>query len=206
MATRDPRLEVGLARLREGRRQLRSSRKRAAEGDPGAESKARAALATLRSAMDWLEDTERFEEAHRELDRASRWVRRRFGCELHWTGQRYEQRCPVALAHTRVGMSIGYVVREAECSVCGADPDLCPHVTGRVYGGRPCFRVIKRADLLEVSLVPRPEHPDARITAVSVPLADLREQLGERFVPGMRVSCDRCLRPCAGVVELEVTT
>ena len=155
------RLERGHGLLAEGRREIgeiellliRQQSLRAAE------QRARAALATLRRAMDWLEESPDFEEAHRLLDLAGVYVRRTFGCELHWNGSEYQQRCPVALAHVRVGMSVAYVARERQCSICGQDPDGCPHIRGRVYDGELCFSVVTRADLLEVSLVSRPAIP-----------------------------------------------
>jgi hypothetical protein len=55
---------------------------------------------------------------------------------------------------------------------------------------------------LEVSLVARPAHPDARLQSVSVATADVRASLGARFRTGMPVSCDRCLSSCDGVTEV----
>lgn len=100
----------------------------------------------------------------------------------------------------RVGFSVGIVIREAECSICGRDPAECPHITGRVYNGQRCFRVIKRGDLLDVSLVSRPAQPDARIIALAVPTDALQDVLGPEFIPGVPVSC---LTPCQGLIELE---
>jgi hypothetical protein len=198
------RVERGRGLLAEGRREigeiefllLRRQPRRAVE------ERARAALATLRRATDWLEDSPEFDEAHRVLDLAGEYVRRTFGCELHWDGREYHQHCPVALAHVRVGMSIAYVARERHCSICGHDPDGCPHVRGRIYGGELCVSVVTRADLLEVSLVSRPVDLDARIESMSVPSGTLRAELGPAFTPGVRISCDRCLGPCAGVTEI----
>jgi hypothetical protein len=164
-----------------------------------AEGKARAALATLRSAMNWLEDTDAFEEAHRALDEAGSFTRHTFGCSLHQDRERYEQRCPVALGHTRIGLSIGFIVRRVECSICSQDPVSCEHVTGRTYDGQLCQRILTEVEPFEISLVDRPAQPDARILAVSVPVAELREALGPQFQPGMAVSCDRCLGPCSGL-------
>jgi len=199
----DHRVRFGLQRLAEGRNAIRRARGLVSGDYAAAECEARGALASLGSAMDWLEDTQYFEEAHQELDSAGRFVRQTFGCMLHQEGTRYEQRCPVALAHVRVGFSVGLVIREAECSICGRDPDGCPHITGRMYNGKQCFRVIKRWDLLDVSLVDRPAQPDARIMAMSVPTEELQDALGPEFIPGMPVSCDLCLAPCPGVKELE---
>jgi hypothetical protein len=198
------RLERGRRFLAQGRREVGEVEFMLLRRDPrqAAEQLARAALATLRRAMDWLEDTPEFEEAHRALDQAGAYVRRTFGCELPWDGNEYQQRCPVALAHVRVGMSIAYVVRERHCSICGQDPDGCPHIRGRIYDGHVCHSVVTRADLLEVSLVSRPVDLDARIESMSVPRDTLRAGLGPDFRPDMRITCDRCLGPCGGVTEL----
>ncbi|MFZ4812744.1 MAG: HK97 family phage prohead protease, partial [Ilumatobacteraceae bacterium] len=142
-----------------------------------------------------------FEEAHDALDKAGREVRNLFGCRLGQEGTEYFQDCPVALAHNRLGMSVGVVVEAAECSICGRSPDECEHVTGRMYGNERCVRVITRADLTEVSLVRRPAFPDARIDRVSVPLEKLQVELGPIWKAGMSVLCNRCLLDCDGVIE-----
>jgi hypothetical protein len=155
-----------------------------------------------RSALDWLEDTPEFEVAHRLLDRIGRLARTVFpkACVLEYQddGQYYDI-CPVSLAHSRVGMSIAYVIKKAECGICGRDPWNCMHIKGRVYDGQVCTRRILDAEVIEMSIVSRPAHPDARFLAMSVDRRDLRESLGEAFQPGVVVNCDRCLSHCRGV-------
>ena len=201
------RLERGRAFLADGRRAIGEIELLLLREHPrrDAERRARAALLTLRRAMDWLEDTPQFDEAHRVLDLAGAYVRRTFGCELDWDGSEYHQRCPAALAHLRAGMSVAYVARERHCSICGQDPDCCAHIRGRVYDGELCVSIVTRADLLEVSLVSRPVDPDARIESMSVAKETLRSELGPAFRPGVRISCDRCLGPCDGVTEIPAT-
>jgi hypothetical protein len=155
--------------------------------------------------MNWLEDTSRFEEAHETLDRAGAFVRHTFGCFLHREGSEYSQRCPVALAHSRVGMSPAIIVRQAECSICGADPEECPHIGGRVYNGETCHRIITEAEIIEVSLVTRPKQPDARINSMGVGIDELRKVLPAVWQAGMPVRCDRCLTPCDGVKEPDLS-
>ena len=161
----------------------------------------RTSVRALRSAMNWLEDTDDFEVAHQRIDAAGAFRREHFRdqCLLAHSDTGYAQECPVALAHNRVGMSIGYVVRSAECSICGQDPEDCIHIVGRAYNGEHCFRIIKQFDLLEVSLVGRPAQPDARIESISVSNSEIREKLGSAFEPGVPVTCDMCLTPCPGV-------
>lgn len=149
--------------------------------------------------MNWLEDSEHFEQAHRTLDDAGRFIRQSFGCTLAFKDGAYRQDCPVALAHNRIGMSIGAIVKKASCSICRRDPQDCSHITGRTYDGERCVRVIEEAELLEVSLVDRPSMPDARILSMSIPNSELRKVLGPKFRPGVPLSCDRCLSACGGV-------
>lgn len=196
----------GLAKLRAGQEAYEQAARACVAPDGPTEednNKLRGALATLRSALNWLEDTENFEVAHDALDKAGKLARTVFpqGCALPYRDGGYFMECPVALAHNRVGMSAGFVARAVECSICGRDPDECPHITGRIYDGERCVRTITEADVLEVSLVARPAQPDARIMSMSVDMSDLRESLGEEFVPGIPVTCDRCLSPCNGVAR-----
>ncbi|KAB1118473.1 hypothetical protein F6X54_03280 [Micromonospora aurantiaca] len=78
-----------------------------ADGDSGAaEGKAREGLSAYASALNWAEDTDLEDTVHQEMDRAATWVRQTFGCTLARKGTEYFQRCPVALAHTRVGVNV----------------------------------------------------------------------------------------------------
>ena len=192
-------IEHGLTAAAQAERTLANAMELEGGEWPRAEETARTALAEFRSAMNWLEDTEHFDEAHRKLDEAGSYVRRTFGCQLFQDGTRYEQRCPVALAHNRIGLSPGMIIRASECSICGQDPVTCPHITGRTYDGEFCARRITEADVLEVSLVSRPSQPDARIHAISIDNDELRERLPPEWEPGIPVNCDRCLLPCDGV-------
>lgn len=163
----------------------------------------REAMKALRRAMNWLEDTPDFDLAHHRLDQVGGLARRNQprGCRLVRDGTKYSMECPVALAHNRVGLSIGYIIKKSSCSVCGADPVDCIHITGEEYGGKSCIRVIEEADLLEVSLVGRPAQPDARIESIGVAHRDIQDVLGDAFTPGVEVICDRCLKPCEGVAR-----
>lgn len=195
-----------------------------------AEPLARGALAEFAAAMNWLEDTPEFEVAHYRLDEAGRWIRETFGCWLAREGTSYTRTCPADIAHIRVGFSPGMKNVIRECSVCGQDPrsPTCRHIKGRRYpamrrlvegrcnlcgertcghvDGEPgdvdCFHWIVSAEIDELSLVPRPADPMARIMKVSVPLSGLVATLGlQGWSPGQDVSCDLCLRPCGGVRE-----
>lgn len=161
----------------------------------------REVLADLRSSMDWLEDTDDFERAHEALDQAGKFAREVYpeGCVFQQHDGSYWVECPVALAHNRIGLSTGFIIYAAECSICGADPEDCPHITGRLYDGEPCVRIITDGRVTDVSYVARPNQPDCRITSLSIPHSVLQEKLGDEFKPGVQVTCDRCLSDCDGV-------
>ena len=195
------RIQKGFDLIDSGTAEFAEAQSRIASNRDESESLARQALATFRSAMNWLEDTDHFVLAHEKLDEAGAFVRRTYGCRVHQEGTSYQQRCPVALAHNRIGFSPALVVREAACSICGEDPEDCPHVIGRLYNGERCYRILKKVDIIEVSLVSRPAAPDARVRAISVSTEELRVALPPEWAPGMPVNCDRCLSPCDGVHE-----
>lgn len=194
-----------------------------------AERDARAALALFARSLDWAEDTDQEENAHRLMDEAGEWVRRTFGCQVERVGLEYRQTCPVALAHNRIGFSVGGYAKRT-CSLCGGDLSECEHLSGTAYlvpGGsedlgwcRVCLAEscdhdpaqVYRASVIgritemsveEISLVGKPAQPEARIAMMSIPASDLLEALGDEFVPGTDVSCDCCLRPCRGLTKHE---
>lgn len=215
-------------RLERAEAQFAKAEAMLASGNVDAEGAARTALDVFASALNWA-DGGPFEEAvHARMDKAGRWVRQRFGCQPHREGDEYYQRCPVALGHTRVGMSVGGLSRKV-CSVCGEDFSECPHMPGIEYvveGGvgpldwcRVCgerdgcghlpderYRarlivIVVEMQLEEVSLVDNPAFPDARVTSMSYTLSNLRRTLGEDFQPGADLDCNRCLLECAGLVR-----
>ena len=195
--------------------------------EASAETTARKAFRSYRSAMNWGEDTADFEAAHAKLDEAGRWVRTTFGCEIERDDKgTYQRTCPVDLAHVRIGMSIESRDETRFCTVCGQDKRSCRHVNSRVYKGPRiefhgyCNVCMSRAacehvlgeeyeiiagslvtdigTLDAVALVSRPAMPDARIEAISMSVAEIREGL-PGWRPGMPLSCDRCLSVCRGV-------
>lgn len=159
------------------------------------------AISQQLQALNRLEDTPYFESAHRRLDYAGRIQRIFFPnrCQFARSGVNYTQKCPVDVGHLRLGVSVGMIVRESECSICGLDPEDCFHVSGRAYDGEDCYRIIKRADLDHVAIVRRPDFHDARLTERPVSTDKLIDLLGADFVPGMEVRCNRCLDKCRGL-------
>ena len=170
----------------------------------GAEPKARESLSLFAKAMNYLEDTPDFAAVHEEMHAAGRWVRVTFGCTLHQEGEHYEQRCPVAVVHKRLGFSPEIVVREWHCSICNQPPQECEHIAGREYDGNRCYRVITKADFVSVSIVNRPAQPEARLLALPLSVEELRRALPPQWSPGMPVNCDQCLLSCPGVEEVPI--
>lgn len=199
-------------------------------GRTEAQSLALSALAAYRSALNWAEDTNLESEAHTRLDEAGRWKRQHLGCRLDYEDGAYYETCPVSLGHNRVGLSVGGVATRM-CSICALDISECEHdpteqylVSGgpgigslcRVCAETDCrshrshlqywaspISVVTEMRIDEVSLVARPAFKDARITRQSVDTASLRRSLGSQFALGMPVSCDQCLRPCGGLIQVE---
>ena len=102
-------------------------------GSPRAESTARRMLAVSASAFLNAEDTEFESLTHDEMDSYGTWVRTTFGCHFIYESGNYYQRCPVAIAHKRIGMSIGFSVRRHICSICGEDWSDCIHSPNELY-------------------------------------------------------------------------
>ncbi len=75
------------------------------------------------------------------------------------------------LEHTlfppQVFFSVGIIVEEAKCSICGQEYGECDHIKGRAYMGEECVRNIKRARMVESSVVERPANKRCRIIAIS---------------------------------------
>lgn len=192
-----------------------------------AEQLARSALGFYARSLDWAEDTEMESEAHELMDRAGRWVNATFGCQITWNGSSYVRDCPVALAHNRIGLSVGGIAKR-KCSLCGLDVSECDHLPGTAYlvpGGseelgwcRICLAeqcdhsaddiervsmvsIIHEMELEEVSIVDKPAQPEARITALSLSTKSIRRSMGLTFVPGDAVPCDRCAGSCDGLVR-----
>lgn len=58
--------------------------------------------------------------------------------------------------------STGFIVKESECNICGAEYGECNHIKGRPYMGKLCARIIKEADIQEVSVVSDPADKHCR--------------------------------------------
>jgi hypothetical protein len=198
-------VDEGKRQLREGRRLFERARDLVDIFGPtdALHQDLRASLAALRSAMNHLEDTRRFEVAHQLLDEAGKLARRRFGsgCEFTFKDGTYFAECPVSLAHNRVGLSPAIEIQVSHCSICDQRPEECFHIRGWEYDGETCSEVITKAEIQGVWLVGRPNLPDARITSIGLDLEEIRQRAGPEFHPGVAVTCDRCLNRCPGVTR-----
>jgi hypothetical protein len=229
------------ATVRQGLRTRLRARREFGEAVRLAESDAETAHHAIREAVlhaanasYYLEGTEAFQAVHADLHEMGRFARERFpaGCHLEWVGNRYEHRCPVALAHKRMGFSPGMIVRRRICSLCSVEVSECPHFPDhwyRVRGGteasptgrcRVCasekcdhdpdstymtnpIRIVEEIERVEeVSLVRSPRQPLARPIGIPIDTEDLRKVLGPEFTPGVRVDCSRCIQACPGFTYL----
>lgn len=222
-------MEENVRRLRaQANRRFRTARRLDSQRSPGAEAAARQAITAAVEAFWWAEDSELEDAQHELMHRIGRWRRKRFGCSLSFDGERYTQRCRIAIAHKRFGLSPGYTAILL-CSICGQDVSECPHLPNRYYwirgGTGPsgrcavCYRdrcrhradrlyktsltrIVTDIEFREVSLVPRPAGVTTRLLELPVSMGALREAFGPAFTPGTRVSCDQCLGECWGFTDL----
>jgi len=227
------RIERGLHLRSEARELFATAMGEAAGTDEEREVLARKALSVGTSAFNWLEDSEWEEAAHDELHAMGRRVHELFpaGCHLDWTGERYEHRCPVRLAHKRFGFSPSMRVGKKLCMICGDDVSECPHLPGRMYSvlasrddegecsichrtdcdhqvgaeymARMSVRITEIVALDHLAIVPRPVQVDNRLSAIPVSNEGLAEALGPEFHPGIELYCSRCELACTGLDRME---
>lgn len=174
----------------------------AEERSEEAESLLRSALANMRRAYLW---DHRNPRDFRELHRLGLEIHDRFGCQLPFHDGAYHEECPVLLAHSSLGFSIGGT-GESLCSICGESPFDCPHVTGETYDavearrveslcniclaesgceheigatydGVEAVRIVTQYRLDEISLVEEPANPDAVILTRTLTDGEIRSQL-----------------------------
>ena len=204
--------------------------KRLADHSPAAaEAEARRAIGASARAFWHAEDSEFEDREHDLMHELGRWTRQTFGCSVSFDGKEYKQRCPIVIAHKRLGFSIAFVA-DRICSICGGDLSECPHLRRRAYwvrGGigpsgqcpvclseEACshrndhlYRVSvvsiirEIRELPSVSIVSRPAMPEARLTELRVSNESLARHFGSGFRPGIPLSCDECLAPCKGFEE-----
>jgi len=79
--------------------------------------------------------------------------------------------------------SVGVIVDEAVCSICGQEYGECDHIKGRAYMGQECVRIIKHARMLEASVVDKPANKHARVTGMTDTEGVFRDILTWRAIP-----------------------
>ena len=68
----------------------------------------------------------------------------------------------------QVFLSVGAIVHEQECSICGEDYDECEHFAGKPYMGEFCHVIIKRVSVDHLSIVETPASKRHRVTSFDV--------------------------------------
>jgi len=197
---------------------------------------ARKVLAMFASAMNWLEGTPHFESAHKQLHEAGRYVRQSSpsSCRLERNGTDFQQTCPVEVAHKRFGFS-PRMTANAICSICASDITTCDHRRGAeyrvpagttrlgwcnvcadqnceehepgiVYRTRANVVVTEVYEIIEISIVPIPQQPDARLAALPVSRSLLEESYGGPIPDEVDVTCNACHDECPGLDYLDGPT
>lgn len=194
------------------------------------ERRVRGSLDAAVTAFNFLEDSELAEAAHQHAHTVAAFVGRLFGCQAEYREDRFWDVCSLSLMHLRIGLSPGFTGPRlcSVCRQDFSDPAACPHVPGIVVTVEveeregvcsacsrawPCTEhlpgsrlqvvphgVIPDVDLHEISYVDRPREPRARITAVELPNALLRAQLGRLPTRDELLVCHRCQQPCQGML------
>jgi hypothetical protein len=195
------------------------------------ERRSRAALGAAVDAFDHLEDTDLAEKAHAQAHAVGELVAGLFGCRAERDGDRWYDVCRLSLMHLRLGMSPAFFALR-HCSICGGDiSDLdCEHAPGRMYskvaarevddsctvcGVVDCLNhvpgsvyatmahaTVREADLDEISIVPRPRDPLARLDGVELP-AEAVATLPGSDRPDAVLQCHRCMSPCTGFTSAD---
>jgi len=194
------------------------------------ERRIREALDTAVTAFNFLEDEELGRAAHQHAHTVGETVSRLFGCQAEYRESHFWDVCSLSLMHLRIGLSPGFTGSRlcSVCRQDLSDPAACPHVPGIAVAVEveerdglcsacasrwPCTKhlpetrvtvvphaVIPEVDLHEISYVDRPRDPRARITAVELPHALLRAQLGRLPTKEEPLLCHRCQQPCQGML------
>jgi hypothetical protein len=181
-------------------------------------------------ALNYLEDNELMEEAHRAIHRAAFVRRGLFGCPIVLRDDEFWSECPINLSHLRMGVSAGFV-SDFECSICDELVEDCDHQMGEFYpktaeraidgkcslcGAADCEHPVGETVLVqaygnarniapgEVSFVPRPRYPLARIVRESKDLGASGDDPRVRYAAQQGdLNCDADLGPCKGFNEMK---
>ncbi|MCF3171344.1 hypothetical protein IPZ64_31320 [Streptomyces violaceoruber] len=122
------------AHRRRAKQAFRDAQRLVAKDKVRASAAIKAALLSAARAFWWAEDSEMEEQQHRLMHEIGKWKHKALGCALSFSEGNYSQRCPVAIAHKRMGISIGFTATRF-CSICREDvsSDRCLHFRDRSY-------------------------------------------------------------------------
>ena len=56
----------------------------------------------------------------------------------------------------QIFFSPSFVIKKAECSICGKEYGECEHVVGKAYMEKMCYKIIKEFEIREISIVEDP--------------------------------------------------
>lgn len=65
-------------------------------------------------------------------------------------------------------MSVGMIVRQSKCTICGETPGECDHVRGHVYGGKFAGIHVTDAEVRDTSLVDIPADKRCRVERITI--------------------------------------
>ncbi|MEV0890247.1 hypothetical protein [Promicromonospora sp. NPDC050262] len=181
------------------------------------------------AALNYLEDHELKEDAHRAIHRAAFVKRGLFGCPIVLRDGAYWEDCAINISHLRMGLSVG-LVSDFACSICARLVEDCDHQMGEPYPkvaerdsgecsiceGTECEHIMGQSYLAvayasainavahEASFVARPRYPQARIVEM---IRDLGETGNDPCVRAAAeqgiLNCDADLGPCKGFNEMK---
>lgn len=81
-------------------------------------------------------------------------------CRIRWKKLRTIEK---VVFPSQVFLSVGTVVDQLKCSICGEDYDQCQHLVGLPYMGEMCNTIIANAELDHIAIVDRPADKRCRI-------------------------------------------
>lgn len=175
------------------------------------------------NALNYLEDTDKADEAHETIHRAAFIRRGLFGCPIAYVDGQFWRDCTVSMSHIRRGLSAG-ITSDFYCSVCDEKMEDCDHRIGDTYpikakkgddgncvvcGLLSCTHkqgesylvtatgIGREAVVHEVSLVARPRYPLSRIKKMTLEIPERYRSLAEDG----SLHCDGCIGPCEGLQE-----
>ncbi len=64
----------------------------------------------------------------------------------------------------QIFFSPSFIIKKAECSICGKEYGECEHIVGKAYMGKMCYKIVKEIkEIKEISIVEEPANKRARM-------------------------------------------